>query len=145
MSKRDEAIEAVARAVCERVHKMFGWKTPIEPPCARCRSIAADTYDALARIEPDEGEGPTVSESPFDWLPPGQPARVHGAIRSPEPDEGGRITHGRHCTCSACARQDWSEPQLAACGMHGPSCRPVYAPLGPAGSRAEPDVEGAEA
>lgn len=44
------------------------------------------------------------------------------------------VTHGRHCTCSACAAQDWAEPGLAACGMHGPSCPPVYAPLGPAGS-----------
>lgn len=40
-----------------------------------------------------------------------------------------RVTHGRHCVCSACAAQDWSEPQLAPCGMHGPSCPPVYAPF----------------
>jgi len=49
----------------------------------------------------------------------------------PEPQ---RITHGRHCICSACAAQDWSEPQLAPCGMHGPSCPAVYAPLGGAGA-----------
>jgi hypothetical protein len=41
-----------------------------------------------------------------------------------------RLTHGRHCACSACARQDWSEPDLAPCGMHGPSCPPVYDPWG---------------
>lgn len=41
-----------------------------------------------------------------------------------------RITHGRHCVCSACAREDWTNPQLAPCGMHGASCPPVYAPLG---------------
>lgn len=44
-----------------------------------------------------------------------------------------RVTHGRHCVCSACTAQDWSEPQLAACGMHGPSCLPRYAPLAGAG------------
>jgi hypothetical protein len=48
---------------------------------------------------------------------------------------GERVTHGRHCICSACAAQDWAEPGLAACGMHGPSCPPVYAPIGPAGQR----------
>jgi hypothetical protein len=46
----------------------------------------------------------------------------------------GAITHGRHCVCSACAAQDWTDPKLAACGMHGPSCPPVYAPMGRAGS-----------
>jgi hypothetical protein len=55
------------------------------------------------------------------------------------------ITHGRHCTCSACARQDWTEPQLACCGMHGPSCPPVYAPLGAPGQRmSESAVQGNE-
>jgi protein gp37 len=63
-----------------------------------------------------------------DWL-----RLVDPAVRfiSAEPLLGPlveRITHGRHCGCSACARQDWSEPQLAPCGMHGPSCPPVYSP-----------------
>jgi hypothetical protein len=40
-----------------------------------------------------------------------------------------RPTHGRHCPCSACKRQDWTDPTLAHCGMHGPSCPPVYAPI----------------
>jgi hypothetical protein len=40
-----------------------------------------------------------------------------------------RVTHGRHCPCSACCAQDWSEPQLAPCGMHGVSCAPVYDPM----------------
>lgn len=39
------------------------------------------------------------------------------------------LTHGRHCACSACAQEDWTNPKLAACGMHGPSCPAVYAPL----------------
>lgn len=40
------------------------------------------------------------------------------------------ITHGRHCTCGACGMQDWTTPELAPCGMHGPSCRAAYQPLG---------------
>ena len=44
-----------------------------------------------------------------------------------------RITHGRHCACGACARQDWAEPGLAPCGMHGSSCPPRYDPRGVAG------------
>jgi hypothetical protein len=47
------------------------------------------------------------------------------------------LTHGRHCSCSACAREDWARPELAACGMHGPLCPPVYAPLGAPGDRVE--------
>jgi hypothetical protein len=45
------------------------------------------------------------------------------------PSDGPRVTHGRHCPCSACAREDWSNPALAHCGMHGPACPGVYAPL----------------
>jgi hypothetical protein len=37
-------------------------------------------------------------------------------------------THGRHCRCTPCARQDWSLPHLAPCGMHGASCPAVYQP-----------------
>lgn len=33
-----------------------------------------------------------------------------------------RIQHGRHCPCSACQREDWTNPNLAPCGMHGASC-----------------------
>lgn len=43
--------------------------------------------------------------------------------------EGERITHGRHCVCSACAREDWASGQFI-CGMHGRDCPHVYAPLG---------------
>lgn len=38
------------------------------------------------------------------------------------------VTHGRHCRCSACARQDWTLPYLAPCGIHGPSCPAEYQP-----------------
>ena len=54
-------------------------------------------------------------------------------------DNEERITHGRHCICTPCAAQDWSEPGLAPCGMHGPSCPPMYQPLGGAGTYVRPD------
>jgi hypothetical protein len=38
------------------------------------------------------------------------------------------VTHGRHCTCSACAREDWTRI-TSPCGMHGPDCPAVYAPI----------------
>lgn len=47
-----------------------------------------------------------------------------------------RITHGRHCTCSACEREDWTNPDLACCGMHGKDCPALYRPLGAAGDLA---------
>lgn len=39
-----------------------------------------------------------------------------------------RVTHGRHCPCSACRREDWSRI-TAPCGMHGEDCPAVYAPI----------------
>jgi hypothetical protein len=45
---------------------------------------------------------------------------------------GERITHGRHCVCSACKQEDWTRIK-APCGMHGSDCPAVYAPLGAAG------------
>lgn len=54
----------------------------------------------------------------------------------PDSEAKANLTHGRHCRCSACARQDWSDPRLAPCGMHGPACPPVYAPIdAPLGTR----------
>lgn len=51
-----------------------------------------------------------------------------------------RLTHGRHCRCSSCAREDWTNPQLAPCGMHGEACPAVYAPIdAPLGSIVWPD------
>ena len=43
---------------------------------------------------------------------------------SPQP------THGRHCSCTSCAQEDWTRADLAPCGMHGVDCPPVYAPVG---------------
>jgi hypothetical protein len=48
------------------------------------------------------------------------------------------LTHGRHCPCSACAREDWTNPGLAPCGMHGPACPPAYAPIAAATLPATP-------
>jgi hypothetical protein len=45
-----------------------------------------------------------------------------------------RITHGRHCVCTPCSRQDWALPELAACGMHGPDCPRSYQPWGAPGT-----------
>lgn len=80
-----------------------------------------DALDAIPWVWLAEVEEPT----------PAQVDRYAGPNAISEPYE--RITHGRHCLCSACAAQDWAEPGLAPCGMHGPSCPPVYAPLGAAG------------
>lgn len=44
-----------------------------------------------------------------------------------------RVTHGRHCSCGACAREEWSSIG-SPCGMHGESCPAVYDPLGSAGA-----------
>ena len=58
----------------------------------------------------------------------------NGALSQATKREGTeKVTHGRHCSCRACGAQDWSEPQLAPCGMHGSKCPPVYDPRGHAG------------
>ena len=50
------------------------------------------------------------------------------------------VTHGRHCTCGACAAQDWTDPDLAPCGMHGPDCPALYQPWGTAGTYIDPKL-----
>ena len=55
------------------------------------------------------------------------------ALGRPQYADWERVTHGRHCTCSACAREDWTNPGLACCGMHGNDCPALYQPLGRAG------------
>lgn len=47
-------------------------------------------------------------------------------------DDTEYVTHGRHCTCGACAREDWTRI-TAPCGMHGSDCPAVYAPFGGSG------------
>lgn len=44
------------------------------------------------------------------------------------PQVAKRVTHGRHCPCSACAREDWTKI-TGPCGMHGAECPAVYDPL----------------
>jgi hypothetical protein len=51
-----------------------------------------------------------------------------------------RRTHGRHCPCSACAQEDWTNPNLAPCGMHGLSCPAVYDPYPKIAAREEPSA-----
>lgn len=57
--------------------------------------------------------------------------------RDPRPlgPETRRLTHGRHCSCTACRNEDWTRPELTPrCGFHGETaCPKVYAPLGGAG------------
>jgi len=56
-------------------------------------------------------------------------------LRSDLTLRGPRITHGRHCTCTPCAREDWTKT-LSPCGMHGPDCPALYQPWGMAGDHA---------
>ena len=83
-------------------------------------------HDDAARME-HERAGMRAALLAVGAIVPDAAEKVHAALAS-------RVTHGRHCTCSACAREDWTNPALAACGMHGASCPAEYAPLGPAGS-----------
>lgn len=53
--------------------------------------------------------------------------------------QGKRLTHGRHCSCGACGREDWTNPDLAPCGMHGSDCPALYDPWGVAGAWLKPD------
>ena len=46
----------------------------------------------------------------------------------PAADKRPRITHGRHCTCTPCRVEDWTNPALAPCGMHGKDCPREYQP-----------------
>lgn len=95
------------------------------------REALADFYGFTERARPLLGIGYGQSLG-------GQADRLlvdHRALAVQRTEEaGGRITHGRHCTCSACAAQDWGEPGLAPCGMHGPSCPAEYQPWGAAGT-----------
>lgn len=97
-----------------------------EPPqryllCPHCGDAIGDFPGAASRVPSAPGDIPAI-----------------GGARAE------RISHGRHCICSACAAQDWAEPGLAHCGMHGESCPPVYAPLGAAGDRLAPSSSAPE-
>jgi hypothetical protein len=61
-------------------------------------------------------------------------ARAALADTADGPPRWQKITHGRHCTCSACAREDWTQRRLAPCGMHGSSCPREYQPWGAPGT-----------
>ena len=159
----EDAIRADERErLSARVYEN-GWcptcAKPVDPPsdkCARCGgtgSLAPQVNGLLNFIRcPDCGGMRSVSPAPDQEDTDDQPdedvtwpegidyAAAKGLHRpSPRkafaedvPDQE-RITHGRHCTCSACADEDWTNPQLAPCGMHGSSCPREYQPWGPAG------------
>ncbi len=82
-----------------------------------CPTCAPDFYYPLA-----EGEEPTC---------PTPECGLRMVVYERGAEE--RITHGRHCRCAACEAEDWTNPALAPCGMHGSSCPREYAPLGRAG------------
>jgi hypothetical protein len=67
---------------------------------------------------------PRTTEDTMDFLRAVlRPDAARAALSS-----GQGVTHGRHCPCSACEREDWTRI-TAPCGMHGASCPAVYAPL----------------
>lgn len=79
-----------------------------------------------ARSRVERGDSPGFTDGDFEVA-----AKALDMLR----DHGTeRVTHGRHCTCSACAREDWTQAGFAPCGMHGLSCPNEYRPLGAAGS-----------
>jgi hypothetical protein len=56
-------------------------------------------------------------------IPMGSQVSVEAERRKHGADAVGyRPTHGRHCACMPCREQDWDEPGLAPCGMHGDAC-----------------------
>ena len=90
---------------------------------------AAKLFDRIMR---DEKTGAAVVLA--QWR-----AALAAADReAPDEPKGQKITHGRHCICTPCAVEDWTNPALAPCGMHGKDCPQEYAPLGPAGSFSPP-------
>lgn len=54
---------------------------------------------------------------------------VLAALATPTVPAGPHVRHGRHCPCSACAREDWTNPDLAPCDYHGIAC--AYSPAAP--------------
>lgn len=72
----------------------------------------------------------------FKKWAPASAAKILAALRElgwDVIDARKRVTHGRHCTCSACAQEDW--PRITGpCGLHGPDCPAAYQPIGPVGT-----------
>lgn len=100
-------------------------------PCGQCGRTWGPMYD---------GPRPTLYvKHPDGTFGEVGPADLRAFVsESPSAGSSGtRITHGRHCICTACKNEDWTNPILAHCGMHGPSCPPRYQPFGVAGHTAE--------
>lgn len=68
----------------------------------------------------------------LDRLPTDVRQKVRAALH-PDGAVRVRVTHGRHCPCSACEREDWTRI-TSPCGMHGEGCPAVYAPIHPDGA-----------
>jgi hypothetical protein len=93
----------------------------------------ADGFGAAlaAPEEPSHADDDACPECGVAWLQ--WKVRAEQAEARLAAREEPRLTHGRHCPCSACAAEDWTRPGLSFCGMHGPTCPAIYAPI----SRAE--------
>ncbi|MFI0434093.1 MAG: hypothetical protein ACH36H_13245 [Candidatus Nanopelagicales bacterium] len=97
-----------------------------EPHSTTCLSRSDDVCTCKPRpAQPAAPEKPSTAPDGFY----GASKDFWDALNPPAPEAEPRLTHGRHCRCTPCAREDWTRPDLAHCGMHGPSCPAVYAPF----------------
>ena len=103
LDARDDAIKA-AEARCERLQQALG------------------NLLTYAQLDDPWGEGVQRRERYLRLLTEAREALA--GLDTPAE----RVTHGRHCPCSACAREDWTRI-TGPCGMHGADCPAVYAPL----------------
>lgn len=92
------------------------------------RRVATPEEIAAARAREAKPASP-IAPRPRPLPVTAQEEPVEAVTPPAEPETEPALTHGRHCPCSACAREDWTNPALADCGMHGPSCPRVYAPF----------------
>lgn len=86
-----------------------------------------------------EGKAPEPNLAKTGTPPSGQVAE-HQAARLRAAGVQ-RVTHGRHCLCSSCAREDWTNP-VFTCGMHGADCPSKYQPWARPGSLVRVGLDG---
>lgn len=138
--QRDQAIEAAAKALWDGEKHRSPWLseavTEVE---RRFRRIRA--REVIAAYEQALGESYDDLKAERDELAKRLVAERDAHLQA-EQALGGElatlqsITHGRHCACSSCAAEDWTDPRLAPCGMHGRGCPARYEALGNAGDMA---------
>ena len=101
-----------------------------------------ELVEAAAKALLGSGPLPTTWDESWEELPKHQRKELRSAGAAvlaavlpliPAADKRPRITHGRHCTCTPCRVEDWTNPALAPCGMHGKDCPREYQPWGAAG------------